>query len=230
MCDSPSWIIDKNGKAHWLTDVVAKAAIDACTISKTTHKPLTWEECVGHSAIEQLCGVTGEHMEGRFGLPKKFASDIAAGRYTRLARAGRDTAIKHIPDLLPESLQKELGIMLADDDGVYVVVDRQVLVVTRGKPTITQQGGDLSTWDQSKPTITQQGGDLRTWDQSNPTITQRGGYLRTCGQSKPTITQQGGYLSTCDQSKPTITQQGGDLRTWGQSKPTIKKAHPAKRK
>jgi TfoX/Sxy family transcriptional regulator of competence genes len=223
MCDSPSWIIDANGKCHWLTDAVAEAAIEAGTIFNVTRKPMTWEDAVGHSAIEQLLGVSGKHHEGRNGLPDGFASDIRGGRYTRLARAGSDTAIRHIPDLLPPALQAELGIMFIDRDGVYVVKDGQVCVVTCGSsaPQITQSGGEVRTYGSSAPQITQSGGEVWTYDSSAPQITQSGGEVVTCDSSAPQITQSGGEVWTYDSSAPQITQSGGEVLTYDSSAPQI---------
>ena len=94
-------------------------------------------------------------------------------------------------------------------------------IILRGRPRITQSGGELRTYGHSQPRITQSGGDLYTYGHSQPRITQSGGDLYTHDQSQPRITQSGGLLYTCDQSQPRITQSGGYLYTCDQSQPRI---------
>ena len=99
MCEFPSWIIDKTGKAHWLTDHDITQAMEDGKL------PKGWIDSTGHSALEQILGVKGEHKEGREGLPEGFASDIRASKCNRMARVEPRHALKFVPDLLPPGLQ-----------------------------------------------------------------------------------------------------------------------------
>ncbi|MBU6247115.1 MAG: hypothetical protein KGN77_05110 [Xanthomonadaceae bacterium] len=99
MCEFPSWIVDKNGKPHWLVDKDIEAAIEDGKF------PKGWVDATGHSAIEIVLGVKGEHREGREGLPTGLASDIRSGRCNRMARVEPKHALKYVPDLLPPGLQ-----------------------------------------------------------------------------------------------------------------------------
>jgi hypothetical protein len=98
MCEFPSWIIDKDGKAHWLVDHDIVQAIE-------DGKLKSWDDATGHSALEKVLGCSGKHCEGREGLPEGFASDIRSGRCNRMARVEPKQALSHVLDLLPPGLQ-----------------------------------------------------------------------------------------------------------------------------
>ena len=97
MCEFPSWIVDDQGKAHWLVDKDIEAAIE-------DGKLKSWLDATGHSAIHEVLGVDGKRCEGRNNLPAEFASDIKSGRCNRMARVEPMQAIKHVLDLLPIGL------------------------------------------------------------------------------------------------------------------------------
>ena len=101
MCDFPSWIIDEAGKAHWLVDKDIQRAIE-------DGKLKSWDDAVGHSALEKVLGITGAHHEGREGLPAAFVSDIKSGRCMRMIKTEPAGAIKHVWDLVPEMESLEI--------------------------------------------------------------------------------------------------------------------------
>jgi hypothetical protein len=98
VCDFPSWIIDKQGKAHWLVDHDIEQAIEDGKLS-------SWLDATGHSALEKVLGVKGKHKEGREGLPDGFASDIRSGKCNRMARVDPQQAIRNVLDLCPPGLR-----------------------------------------------------------------------------------------------------------------------------
>ena len=82
MCDFPSWIIDDNGKAWWLTDK------DIERHYENLGKEIDWRDNVGHHAIKKILGIDGEHKEGFDNLPKGLISDIRSGKMTKMMNAG----------------------------------------------------------------------------------------------------------------------------------------------
>ena len=171
MCDFPSWIKDANGVCHWLTDAAVAAAIDGGLIDVYTGKQMTWEDAVGHHAIEQIYGATGKHLEGRSGLPEKFAADIAAGKCSRLLMAGRDTAVVNVPDLVPAGLREKLGIKTIDAPGRYKIDGGIWLIVGDIAVDLEVSGGYVGGYDSSTITSSgQTGGYVRRSDSSTITI------------------------------------------------------------
>ena len=80
MCDFPSWKIDKNGKAWWLTDKDVERCIEDGKFKR-------WEDAIGHSAIEKVYGVEGTRLQGPDGLPDGFKADIKSGRCNQMIMA-----------------------------------------------------------------------------------------------------------------------------------------------
>lgn len=76
MCDFPSWIVDKNGQAWWLTDKDIKAYNDEHPLD-----PLSKYDSAGHAAITRVLGIMGEHKEGWIkDIPAEFVKDIIEGK------------------------------------------------------------------------------------------------------------------------------------------------------
>ena len=71
-------------------------------ISAPTDDP--WKNATGHSAIEKVLGVRGEHLEGREGLPEAFANAIKRGECNKMAKVELKQTLTHVRDLVPDSL------------------------------------------------------------------------------------------------------------------------------
>jgi hypothetical protein len=121
MCTFPSWIKDKEGKDYWLTD------------KDLTGAGLSFEDGVGHHAIEKVRGVKGEHLEGPEGIPEGFKSDIRSGKCNRMALEDLVGSIQII-DLLPEGLFDKFKVA----DGLYLTY-----YTIRGTKTLKSLPEDL---------------------------------------------------------------------------------------
>ena len=88
MCTFPSWIKDEKGKYHWLVDKDVERSIENETLG-------SWEDGVGHGAIERVLGVSGKHMEGHEGVPKRLLSDIKGRRCLRMMNVENGVVLRH---------------------------------------------------------------------------------------------------------------------------------------
>ena len=157
MCEFPSWIKDAKGQSHWLTDKDINKAIRAGVLAAPNDDP--WKNATGHSAIEKVLGVKGEHMEGREGLPSGFAQDIRLGKCNKMAQVEAGEAVKNVLDLLPDDLDLAPGgvfngsLRLGKDD----VTPSVAAFLAR----LTSIGGDLHADAKlDLPALTSIGGNL----------------------------------------------------------------------
>ena len=89
MCNFPSWIVDDDGDAHWLTDK------DIRDFHKGKDSPICWLDMVGHSAITKVFKVLGKHFETvNAKLPKALIIDIKAGRMNQMMKAANISEMK----------------------------------------------------------------------------------------------------------------------------------------
>lgn len=75
MCCFPSWIKTEDEKCFWNID----ALLDQHRIK--------YLDGVGHSAVEKVWKVRGQHVEGLEKIPAEFVKDIQAGRCVNMMRA-----------------------------------------------------------------------------------------------------------------------------------------------
>lgn len=75
MCQFPSWIKKADGSCFWNTDSILE-----------DHN-INFVDGVGHSAVEAIWKVRGQHLEGLVGVPPKFLEDIKAGKCAKMMKA-----------------------------------------------------------------------------------------------------------------------------------------------
>ena len=80
MCDFPSWITDNKGKVWFTTDADIKAAMEDKRISDS------WDDAVGHNALEKMFGIKGDHGEGIRNIPPEIADLINGGKCWKMAK------------------------------------------------------------------------------------------------------------------------------------------------
>ena len=159
MCEFPSWIKDAQGKEHWLTDKDVTKAIRAGVLTAPNDDP--WKNATGHSAIEKVLGVLGEHMEGKEGIPEGFKSAIRMGHCNRMARVEPAEAMKNVADLLPDDLDLAPGGVFSGS--LKLGKDDVTPAVAAFLARLTSIGGNLSAHADAKlelPALTSIGGDL----------------------------------------------------------------------
>ena len=80
MCEFASRIVDKDGKVHFLTDE------DVIAYCADKPEPIEWQDFVGHSAIEKVLKVDGEHVE-LFPCGPEYTQAIKSGAVRRIMNA-----------------------------------------------------------------------------------------------------------------------------------------------
>ena len=80
MCDFPSWITDSKSKVWFATDADIKSAMEDKRISDS------WDDAVGHAALEKMFGVKGDHGEGIRNIPPEVADLINGGKCWKMAK------------------------------------------------------------------------------------------------------------------------------------------------
>lgn len=84
MCEVPSWIVDNEGKAHWLTDKDVMGHLETSNPDQAM-----WECHTGHHAIEHILGVRGKHHEC-FPCPEGMMQDMLDGKMDHICLANED--------------------------------------------------------------------------------------------------------------------------------------------
>ena len=157
MCEFPSWIRDAQGKEYWLTDKDVTKAIREGVLTAPNDDP--WKNATGHSAIEKVLGVLGEHMEGKEGIPEGFKSAIRMGHCNRMARVEPAEAMKNVADLLPDDLDLAPGGVFSGS--LKLGKDDVTPAVAAFLARLTSIGGNLSAHAKlDLPALTSIGGNL----------------------------------------------------------------------
>lgn len=83
MCDLFSWIKDKDGKVWFNRDEDIEIA------------GMNFEDGIGHSAIEKIWNITGNHIEGVLKVPREIADAVNHGKCDKMIRSARWTGLRY---------------------------------------------------------------------------------------------------------------------------------------
>ena len=86
MCDFPSWIQTDDGEVIFLADSDVQALIDDGKIA-------SFEDGVGHSAIEMTTDKRGVHFELGHPIPYEVMTAVRSGSMSRMAKAAGYTGV-----------------------------------------------------------------------------------------------------------------------------------------
>jgi len=102
MCHVPSWI-KTNTKIYFLTDK------DVTKHHENTNEAINWNDYTGHSGIEKIYGVSGNHVEG-FPCPPELMNALLSNKMYQICRHAENISE------FPKEMARVLEILSTDED------------------------------------------------------------------------------------------------------------------